>query len=83
MRWEWTSLTPRERVDASILTAFLSGRLASVEAIDWALAVERVEKVKRSVILDLIDSPEGRKLGEPWRSAWRLIEEAWDDSGAA
>jgi len=79
MRTDWISLNQRERSDFTVLTAFLSGRLASVGTIHWALAIKRDETVKRIAVLALLDSPQGRKLGEPWRSAWRLIEEAWDN----
>jgi hypothetical protein len=78
MRTEWTRLNETERGAFTVLMAFLNGRLASAETINWALQLAAGESVKRAVILQLVDSPEGRKLPEPWRTAWRMIEEYWD-----
>lgn len=58
--------------------AFLEGRLEEKETIEWALGLGPGDIVKRWAILDLLNTPEGRNLREPWRSAWRLIEEFWD-----
>jgi hypothetical protein len=57
----------------------LNGRLQERATIDWALRLKPNEIIKRLALLDLIDSPNGRKIGEPWRSAWRLIEESWSN----
>jgi hypothetical protein len=78
MRTEWTHLNETERGAFTVLMAFLDGRLASVETINWALQLGSGESVKRAAVLQLVDSPEGRKLAEPWRTAWRMIEEYWE-----
>jgi hypothetical protein len=81
MRTEWMQLNETERGAFTVLMAFLNGRLASVETIKWALQLGPGESVKRAAVLQVVDSSEGRRLGEPWRSAWRMIEEYWDTSG--
>jgi hypothetical protein len=78
MRTEWTRLSETERGVFTVLMAFLNGRLASVETINWALQLGPGESVKRAAVLQLVDSPEGRRVAEPWRTAWRMIEEYWD-----
>jgi hypothetical protein len=78
MRTEWRYLDEAERSAFTVLIAFLNGRLASVEIINWALQLGPGESVKRAAVLALVDGPEGRKLAEPWRTAWRMIEEFWD-----
>jgi len=59
--------------------AFLSGRLEERATIDWALRLKPNDTIRRLALFDLIDSPEGLKTNEPWRSAWRLIEENWNN----
>jgi hypothetical protein len=78
MRTEWLRLNEAERSAFSVVTAFIHDRLAAVETINWALGLGSGESVKRAAVLQLVDSPAGRKLAEPWRTAWRMIEEYWD-----
>lgn len=77
MRTEWAYLNESERGAFRILVTFLQDRLETTEALYWALRLGPAESVKRAAILQLIDGPEGRKLSEPWRTAWRLVEEYW------
>ena len=72
MRTEWTHLNEAERGAFTVLMAFLNGRLDSAATINWALQLGPGESVKRAAVLQLVDSPEGRKLTEPWRTAWRM-----------
>jgi hypothetical protein len=74
----WASLKDADRAVYRATMAFLAGRLDQRATIDWALRLKPNDGIKRAVLLDLIDSQEGNKIGEPWRSAWRLIEESWD-----
>ena len=77
----WSSfgrLSERDRAACRATMAFINDRLDERATIDWALHLGRDEVVKRAAIRDLLDSLSGKKLGEPWRSAWRLIEESWD-----
>jgi len=72
--------TEHAAYDATI--AFLKDRLEERATVDWALRLEPTDTIKRSALLDRIDSPEGRNISEPWRSAWRLIQESWDSPAA-
>jgi hypothetical protein len=76
-------LDQQTRDDLAVLRTLLAGRLASTETIEWALTLGREQRLKRMAILDLVNGPEGGKLAEPWRSAWRMIEEAWDNTPTA
>lgn len=58
---------------------FLASRLAERATIDWALRLKDSDTVKRLAVLQLLEGPEGGKLTEPWKSAWRLIEESWNN----
>jgi hypothetical protein len=35
--------------------------------------------VERIAVQHLLDGPRGWQIREPWQSAWRLIEESWED----
>lgn len=60
-------------------TAFLNGRLEERATINWALRLKPNDTIKRLALFDLIDSSDGRKIAEPWRTAWHLIEESWNN----
>lgn len=68
----WVS--ERERSLFIAATAFLEGRLEEREVIDWALMPRRRDLEKRAIAF-VVDR--AKTLNEPWRSAWRLIEEHW------
>jgi hypothetical protein len=74
----WALLSMRERDAYRLVVAFLSARMSERGTLDWALQLTRGDAAKRLAVLDAVDSPEGQKLTEPWRSAWRLVEESWD-----
>jgi hypothetical protein len=74
------NLSEADRSVWRIASSFLSGRLAERATIDWALSLGSEEAAKRLALLHLIDGPEGQGLAEPWRSAWRLIEEYWGNT---
>ena len=71
------STTDHEVMRSTI--AFLKGRLAEKETIEWAAGLTPDEIVKRQAILHWLDREDGTNLREPWRSAWRLIEESWKE----
>jgi hypothetical protein len=79
MRPRWINLNELDRTVHRATAAFLNGRLEERATVDWALRLKPANTIKRLALLDLLDSPEGRKIGEPWRSAWRLIEESWSN----
>ena len=74
----WAALSAGDRDVYRLVTAFLFGRMSERDTLNWALHLRRAEAAKRLAVLDIVNSPEGQKLSEPWRSAWRLIEESWD-----
>lgn len=77
MRSRWIGLTESDRGVFRSAIAFLDGRLQERRTIDWALALKPEENVLKTALLELIDGPEGQRILEPWRSAWRLIQESW------
>lgn len=60
--------------------AFLGGRLAEKGAIGWALELPKRAVAERTAVRELIDRMDVKEIGEPWQSAWRLIEESWDNA---
>ncbi len=80
MRRRWMRLSHGDRAALGVATAFLTDRLQERETIEWALRLQRSDTVKREAVLHLLDMPVGMELSEPWRTAWRLIEESWLDS---
>ena len=77
MRVRWANLNELDRAAFRATIAFLNGRLEERATVDWALRLKPNDTIKRLALLDLIDSPAGRKISEPWRSAWHMIEESW------
>jgi hypothetical protein len=57
--------------------AFLTERLEERETVDWALRLSPADQVSRSALEQLLDHPSSEKMSEPWRTAWRLIQESW------
>ena len=78
MRLPQLSLNARDQATVRSMIAFLEGRLEEKETIEWALSLGSDDMVKRWAVLNLLDRKEGVNLREPWRSAWRLIEEYWE-----
>jgi len=60
------------------ILAFLKGRLNERETINWALKLGPEDALKRQALVDLINAPDAQQLNEPWKLAWRLIEENWN-----
>jgi hypothetical protein len=82
MRARWGSLKSPDLVAYRATMAFLNGRLEQRETVEWALRLKTSDAVKRAAILDLIDSSSlaQKTISEPWLSAWRLIQESWENS---
>lgn len=80
MRARWANINEVDRAAFRATIAFLNGRLEERATVDWGLRLKPNDTIKRLALLELIDSPEGRKISEPWRSAWRLVEESWNNS---
>jgi hypothetical protein len=77
IRPSWTSLDENDREAFRATVAFLEGRLEERGTVNWALKLKPNDTIKRLALLELVDSPYGRKISEPWRSAWRLIKDSW------
>ena len=79
MRLLQLSLNAKDQATVRSAVAFLEGRLQEKETIEWALSLGPDNILKRRG-----DSASAKHIGrdrdlrEPWRSAWRLIEEFWD-----
>lgn len=79
MSWRHHAVrTETERAAFTAAVAFLEGRLEDRATIEWAVGLPATKLPSRAAVLWLLDMPAGRQIGEPWRSAWRLIEEYWD-----
>jgi hypothetical protein len=74
----WANLKGADYSIFRATVAFLTGRLSERSTIDWALQLKPNDGAKRAALLDLIDGLGGNKVVEPWRLAWRLIEESWN-----
>lgn len=74
----WSILGEEGRRSYRLATTFLSGRLDSRETIEWALSLKSSDESKKLALSDLVEGPEGAKIAEPWRTAWRLIQESWE-----
>ena len=70
--------TKLERV--GLASAFLRGRLSERATIDWALRLGPGRHVERLAILKLLDNHQRQEANEPYRTAWRLIEESWSNA---
>ena len=70
----WEYLNEQDRAALRTTVAFLSKRLAEAATIEWALSLKPSQRIERLALEDLLDGTDGRLLGEPWATAWRLIE---------
>lgn len=78
MKSHWPLFNDRDRDAVRTLMAFLHGRLSERPIVEWALRSKPHEIVKRVAVLQSLEFLDAKQLKEPWRSAWRLIEESWD-----
>ncbi|WP_409269171.1 hypothetical protein [Massilia sp. BHUDP2] len=78
MKLYWPSLNDKDSDAVRTLIAFLHGRLSERHILDWALRIKPHETIKRTAVLQSLELLEAKQLKDPWRSAWRLIEESWD-----
>lgn len=77
MKSPWLLFNDRDRDVVRTLMAFLHGRLSERSIVEWALRSKPHEIVKRAAVLQSLELADAKELKEPWRSAWRLIEESW------
>jgi len=76
---QWRTLTERDQAKHRMISGFLAGRLQERGTMEWALRLKPFDVIQRMAILDLLEGPAGQKLREPWLSAWRVIEEMWQE----
>lgn len=79
MKPYWQFLNKQDLETFRTTVVFLKNRLEERETIDWALQLKSEVDVKRLAVLELINHPNDQQLREPWCSAWRLIEEYWNN----
>ena len=79
MKPRWANINALDQAAFRATIAFLNSRLEERASVDWALRLKPNDTIKRLALLYLIDSPAGRKISEPWLSAWHLIEESWNN----
>ncbi len=70
-------LTGKDQTTFWTVVSFVKNRLTDSDAIEWALQLSPSQHVERMAIIRVLNGMDGRKIAEPWRSAWRLIEESW------
>lgn len=73
----WMELEPREQDAFWSAVEFLKGRLSKPNTVEWGLDKATHSKILRAAVIHSLNSDEGKKLLEPWKSSWRLIEEFW------
>lgn len=78
MKSPWLVLNDRDRDAVRTLMAFLHGRLSERPVVEWALRTKQHDIVKRAAVQQSLEFLDAKQLKDPWRSAWRLIEESWD-----
>lgn len=77
MRPHMATMSEADFRELRLATVFLDGRLKEQATVEWALHLKPSDRAKRFAVSTVLDTAAGRKLTEPWRSAWRLIEESW------
>jgi len=80
MKPHWNHLNDRERSSLRTIVSFLDGRLEERPTIEWALRLKQNDALRRLAVLELLNWQTGKDVKEPWKSAWRLIEESWSES---
>lgn len=59
--------------------AFLTGRMEEIPTVEWALKLNQSDTLPKLAIVEIINDIRRNPINEPWLSAWRLIEEMWND----
>jgi hypothetical protein len=76
----WTSLDQHERSVFRATVAFLNDRLAEASTIEWAAGLGPDKRIERIAIENLLSNEKQlAATQEPWRTAWRFIEESWSE----
>src|SRR5881227_3861246 len=75
----WAYLDQHERSVFRTAVAFLNNRLAETSAVEWAAQLSSDRRIERSAVEHLLGTQIASIAGEPWATAWRLIEESWSE----
>ena len=73
----WSDIDVQDRARFRTAAAFLKGRLAEPETVDWALKLRPDRQIERAAIFELLVGPGSPRLREPYATAWPLILESW------
>lgn len=73
----WAHLDEQDRAVFRAAVAFLHKRLEDPGTIEWALRLTPTNRIERIAVEELLSGPGGHVPGEPWATAWHLIEESW------
>ena len=79
MKPRWLSLSEGEQNLFRAAVAFLTTRLEERNTVEWALRLNQRHRAERTAILAAVSRRGDLQLKEPWHSAWRLIEESWEN----
>jgi hypothetical protein len=77
--FRWANFTTRQRQLFQASAVFLEARAARTDTLLWALKLKPSEDVLKAALLTVVHDAIDDGLPEPWRSAWRLVEEAWQE----
>ena len=78
MMHRWLLLPESELGVFRTTIAFVEGRLSERATLEWALNLEERDVAKRWGVLEVLSRRSDRLVAEPWRTAWRLVEESWE-----
>ena len=73
----WSDIDVQDTARLRTATAFLRGRLAEPETIDWALRLEPDRQIERAAVFNLLVDTDAQQFREPYATAWQFILESW------
>lgn len=76
---KWSYLKGHNRSQFDIIVAFLDKRMTESKTIAWAINLKPDDYISRIALQYLIYREFTDKIDEPWSTAWRLIEESWNE----
>ena len=71
-----SSWVERNNEAVNLVFSFVRGRLEETKVLQWAIESSNNININRPAIRSLLQI-DGHSLSEPWRTAWRLVEESW------
>jgi hypothetical protein len=73
--------TEQDRSSFNLVATFADGRLDARETVEWALTLSP-HSPARQAVQALVERSLLSGMAQPWRTAWGLIEEYWDQPGS-